>query len=72
VTIKTTNKKSRKKEREKKRGKTMEEGRKKLGLLHPLGVARYFSPPLLHKFQKGSFFTNSSSSNLKLHGKNNN
>jgi hypothetical protein len=69
MTIKKTNKKSRKKER-RKRGKTTEEGRKKLDLFHPLGIARYFSP-LLHKFQGGSFFTNSSSS-LKLHGKNNN
>jgi len=43
--IKKTNKRSRKKER-RKRGKTMEEGREKLDLLHPLGVARYFSPPL--------------------------
>jgi hypothetical protein len=50
----------------------MEEGRKKLDLLHSLGVARYFSPPLLHKFQGGSFFINSSSSSLKLHNKNNN
>jgi hypothetical protein len=48
----------------------MEEGRKKLDLLHPLGVVRYFFLPLLHKFQGSSFFTNSSS--LKLHGKNNN
>jgi hypothetical protein len=71
MTIKKTNKKSRKKER-RKRGKTMEEGRKKLDLLHPLGIARYFSPPLLRKFQGGFFFTNSSSSSLKLHGKNNN
>ncbi len=70
MTIKKTNKKSRKKER-RKGGKTMEEGGKKLDLLHPLGVARYFSP-LLHKFQGGSFFTNSSSSSLKLHSKNNN
>jgi hypothetical protein len=54
------------------RGETMEEGIKKLDLVHPLGVARYFSPPLLHKFQGGSFFMNSSSLSLKLHGKNNN
>jgi len=30
----------------------MEEGIKKLDLVHPLGVARYFSPPLSTSFKE--------------------